>query len=251
MFLTTVDEQRRPARAFALIKFFSELGHARQFLDGDLFMRRLSYFRREEDTEGRWDCTEGVWAWLQKKGLQIRMDVPSVGAIHITDRDLAAPVQMSLGEPDDLHIFCMYAYYVESPLPGDDLREVYGNDRIADLERAMQVDPRCLRFGPHAVIIDYGAFVERLKTAAGLQRLGLTAGLVRYYDEDVFNGEFKLKDVPFRKQKRFEYQREFRVCIRPGAYDPLQRTINIGALASMATYVPSEHLLNAFKIEAA
>jgi len=124
MFLTAAGEQRRPAKVLALIKFFSELDHARQFLSGDLFMRRLSYFRREEDAEGRWDCTEGVWAWLQKKDLQIRMDVSGVGSIHITDRDLAAPVQMSLGEPDDLHIFCMYAYYVESPLPGDDLREV-------------------------------------------------------------------------------------------------------------------------------
>jgi hypothetical protein len=249
--LTRQDDRARSAKAYALIKFFSDIGHAQQFLDGDLFMRRLSYFRRQEDAEGRWDSTEGVWAWLQKRGLQIRMDPPNIGPIHITERDLAAPVSMSLGEPDDLHIFCMYAYYVEEARLGDDPREVYGEDRLADLELALQVDPRCLRFGPHAVIVPYGPFVGRLSRAARGQSLGLRAGLVRYYDDEVFNGEFKLKDVPFRKQKRFDYQREFRICVRPGAFDSLQRTINIGSLRDIAAHVPSEHLLNAFKISLA
>lgn len=90
--------------------------------------------------------------------------------------------------------------------------------------------------------------MERLRHAARVQSLGLRAGLVRYYDDQVFNGEFKPKDVPFRKQKRFDYQREFRICVRPRAFDPLQRTFNIGALHGLATYIPSEHMLNAFKI---
>jgi len=251
VFLTQANDPRRPASAFALIKFFYEMDHARQFLDGDLFMRRLSYFRRQEDAEGRWDATEGTWAWLQKRGLQIHMTVPSLGPIHITEDDLGAPVQMSLGPPDDLHIFCMYAYYLEAPLPGDDLREVYGEDRLADLERAMQVDPRCLRFGPHAVIIPYGPFLERLKIQARQQKLGLQAGLLRYYDDEVFNGEFKIKDVPFRKQKRFDYQREFRICARPRPFDLAQRTFNIGSLRGLGAYVPSDQLLNAFKLSLA
>ena len=64
MYLVDVDEPRRKTKIFALVKFFSELEHAQHFLDGDLFMQRLSYYRRQEDAEGRWDATEGVWAWL-------------------------------------------------------------------------------------------------------------------------------------------------------------------------------------------
>src|SRR3984957_3267808 len=251
MILLSSSDRPRPCKAFAMVKFFSELDHAQQFLDGGLFMRRLAYFRREEDAEGRWDSTEGVWAWLQKKGLQIQMNVPAVGAINITERDLAAPVSMSLGEPEDLYIYCMCAYYIAEPRPDEDLRDVYGEDRVADLEAALQVDPRCLRFGPHAVVIPWGPFMERIKQAARSQSLRLRAGLVHYYDDAVFNGEFKLKDVVFRKQKRFDYQREFRICIQTLDRSPVPRTFNIESLRGLGGYMPSELVLKAFKLSLA
>jgi len=245
--LSTADPLRR-SRGFAMVKFFSEFEHAQQFLNGDLFMRRLSYYRREEDAEGRWDSTEGVWAWLQKGGLQIQMNVPNIGAVNIGERDLAAPVAMSLGEPDDLYIFCTYAYYLEEPLPGDDPKDIYGEDRLPELEAALQIDPRCLRFGPHAVVIPWGVFMERIKRAATSQSLRLRAGLVRYYDNEVLNGQFQLKDVPFRKQKRFEYQREFRICIQTLDSSPTPRIFNIGFLRGLGSYIPSEHVLKALKL---
>ena len=53
MILLSSSHQPRPSKAYALVKFLSEFDHAQQFLDGGLFMRRLAYFRREEDAEGR------------------------------------------------------------------------------------------------------------------------------------------------------------------------------------------------------
>ncbi|MDE1905753.1 MAG: hypothetical protein KGH75_04810 [Rhodospirillales bacterium] len=248
MILLSPSDQFRPSKAYALIKFFSERDHSEQFLDGSLFMRRLSYFRREEDAEGRWDSTEGVWSWLQKKDLRINMNIPSVGAISITERDLAAPVSMSIGGPDNLYIYCMYAYYIEQALPTDDIRDIYGEDRLVELEAALQLDPRCLRFGSHAVVIPWKPFVARLRQAASKQSLRLRAGLVHYYDDNVFNGEFKFKDAPFRKQKRFDYQREYRICVQTLDHTPAPRTINIGSLRGLGCYTPSEHLLKAFKL---
>jgi hypothetical protein len=248
MYLLNVNEPRRKTKIFALVKFFAELEHAHQFLDGDLFMRRLSYYRRQEDAEGRWDATEGVWAWLQKQGLKIDLGVPGIGVANITERDLAGPVSMSLGETDNLYIYCMYAYYLQEPLPGDDPDEIYGDDRLAELEAALQIDPRCLRFGPHAVVIPYGAFMERLKRAAIDQALRVRADLVRYYDNEILNGQYRLKDVPFRKQKRFDYQREYRVSIRTLDRSPLPRIFNIGSLRGLGRYVPSEQILKAFKL---
>jgi hypothetical protein len=248
MYLLNVDEPRRKTKIFALVKFFSELEHARQFLDGDLFMRRLSYYRRQENAEGRWDATEGVWAWLQKQGLEIELTVPRIGVANITERDLAAPVSMSLCETDDLYIYCMYAYHIQEPLPGDDPEEIYGDDRLAELEAALHIDPRCLRFGPHAVVIPYGAFMERFKNTAIDQALSVRADLVRYYDNEILNGQFQLKDVPFRKQKRFDYQREYRISIRTLDRSPLPRTFNFGSLRGLGGYVPSEQVLKAFKL---
>jgi hypothetical protein len=193
MYLLNPSDPRRRSKIFAFVKFFGELEHAEQFLDGNLFMRRLSYYRRKEDAEGRWDSTEGMFAWLQKKGLQIQMTLPTVGVANITERDLAAPVSMSLGETDDLFIFCMYAYNIEEPLPGDDLRDIYGDDRLAELEAALHIDPKCLRFGPHAVVVPYGPFMQRLKRAAIDQSLHLRGDLVRYYDDDVLNGNSNQK----------------------------------------------------------
>jgi len=84
---------------------------------------------------------------------------------------------MSRSEPDDLYIFCMYAYYLEAALPSDDLRDVYGEDRLVELEAAMQVDPRCLRFGPHAVVIPWGlAFHAEYLQAVGVYALNHHAG---------------------------------------------------------------------------
>jgi hypothetical protein len=248
MYLLNVDEPRRKSKIFALVKFFSELDHARQFLDGDLFMRRLSYYRRQEDAEGRWDATEGVWAWLQKPGLKIELSVPRIGVANITERDLAAPVSMALGETDELYIYCMYAYYVQEPLPSDDPEEIYGDDRLAELEAALHIDPRCVRFGRHAVVIPCGAFMDRLKKTAIDQALSLRADLVRYYDDEILNGQFLLKDVPFRKQKRFDYQREYRISIRTLDRSPLPRIFNIGSLHGLGIYMPSEQVLKAFKL---
>ena len=67
MIILNTGDSRRPSKAFALVKFFRQSEHAQQFLNGDLFMRRLSYFRREEDAEGRWDSTEGVWPGCKRK----------------------------------------------------------------------------------------------------------------------------------------------------------------------------------------
>lgn len=251
MYLLNPSDPRRRSKIFAFVKFFDKLEHAQQFLDGDLFMRRLSYYRREEDAEGRWDSTEGVFVWLQKKGLQIEMTLPNVGVANVTERDLAAPVSMSLGETDDLFIFCMYAYYIEEPLPGDDLSDIYGDDRLAELEAALHIDPKCLLFGPHAVVVPCGPFMERLRRAAINQSLRVRADLVRYYDNEILSGEFDPEDVPFRKQKRFEYQREYRICIRTLDRFAEPRTFDIGSLRGFGGYIPSERVLKAFKLSLA
>jgi hypothetical protein len=54
--------------------------------------------------------------------------------------------------------------------------------------------------------------------------------------------------VPFRKQKRFDYQSEYRICIRTLDRAPGPRTYNIGSLRGVGTCMPSGHLLKALKV---
>jgi hypothetical protein len=74
---------------------------------------------------------------------------------------------------------------------------------------------------------------------------------VRYYDNEILNGQFNPKDVPFRKQKRFDYQREYRICIRTPDRFAESRTFNIGSLRRIGGYIPSEQVLRAFKLSLA
>jgi len=90
--------------------------------------------------------------------------------------------------------------------------------------------------------------MERLKKAVIEQALSARADLVRYYDNEILNGQFQLKDVPFRKQKRFDYQREYRISIGTLDRSPLPRTFSIGSLRGLGSYVPSERILKAFKL---
>ena len=175
------------------------------------------------------------------------MDVPAVRPINITECDLAAPVSISLGEPDHLYIYCMYAYYIEKALPGDDARDIYGEDRLADLEAALQVDPRCLRFGPHAVVIPWRPFMERIEHAARSQSLRLRAGLVRYYDDEVFNGNSNSRTSPSASRSGSTISANLGFALRTLDRSPMPRTFNVGSLRGLGGYMPSEHVRKAFK----
>ncbi|GCE79380.1 hypothetical protein [Komagataeibacter oboediens] len=248
MILLNPSDRPSGSKIFFLIKFFSEKDHARQFLDGNLFMRRMSYFQREEDSGGRWDETEGVGAWWQKKGMKIRLCPPGRRSINITEKDLAGPVYLSPLAFDNIYIYCMYAIHIEETR----FSQVNDMASLAGLEATLKIDPRCLRFGPHAVVVHrLMPFQERITQAIKIHSFGLRANLVHYYDNDVFNGIIAIKDIPFRKQKRFSYQREFRICVRNNDLYPMKEnlTLKVGSLSDVATYIPSEQLLSAFKLD--
>jgi len=75
----------------------------------------------------------------------------------------------------------------------------------------------------------------------------MTAKLVKYYDDELFHGSFEHNEIPFRKQKRFAYQREFRICIDTGSGGTTPLHLNIGKIeASMK--VKSRELNNMFRL---
>ena len=76
-------------------------------------------------------------------------------------------------------------------------------------------------------------FLNQLRAALKSQGYRATGKLVDYYDDEKFHGQILLEDIPFRKQKRFSYQREFRVCVYPRIQLNAPITINIGDLSSV------------------
>jgi hypothetical protein len=90
-----------------LVKFFSEEKHADDFLEGKLFLNRLSFFRKQEKecSDGRSDTTEAIKMWLQPFDVQMSLSVPGIGTAKITPKDLAAPVSFAYTNADYLHVF--------------------------------------------------------------------------------------------------------------------------------------------------
>ena len=228
-----------------LVKFFSERSHADQFVAGSLFFNRLSYFKKIEGRDGRPDANEAVALWWQPNDISIQFS--AVPELNITSKDLAGPVSMSYNYHDYLHIFCMYAISIPDYVFGQPTFEC-NEDEAASIKKLLTFDERCFQFGEFAVVVHTGSFIERLKTALK-GRYACKARAVEYYDERLFHGSFDRNDIPFRKQKRFEYQREFRFCIDTGTKDVTPFILNIGSIEDISRRVQSKQLNSLFEFK--
>ena len=84
------NSQQSKEWIFFFVKFFANKKYATDFVNGEIFANRLSYFRRIEGTNDfeRADRHEGVTGWFQ----------PGLGRLVINGMDitgdLAGPVEM-------------------------------------------------------------------------------------------------------------------------------------------------------------
>ena len=232
------------------IKFFRKEQYADEFIKGTLHLNRLSYFKKLEnnDDDGRPDTNEAVAMWWQPHDVVIDLNVPGIGAVKITKEDLAAPVSISYEYHEHFHIFCLYAVHATGFATVDgkfDLAE----SEAAELRRQLAIDERCFKFGPFAVITPAVPFLAQLKEA--LQRRGqwFRGRLVEYYDDETFHGQIPLADIPFKKQKRFSYEKEFRICVHTNTKgdDPLP--IDIGDISHISAKVDSSRLKDLLQLK--
>ena len=206
------------------IKFFEKEEYAEQFIKGTLYLNRLSYFQQLENScaDGRSDTTEAVAIWLQPPDFIMESNIPGVGSTTISKDDLDGPVSMSYSDYNNLHVLCLYAVHTTGFAKIDGKLEL-AESEAAELQRQVTIDDRCLKFGPFAVINPAVPLLSQVKKA--LQRMGqwFEGKLVEYYDDETFHGEIAPKDIPFKKQKRFSYQNEFKICVqtKTSGNDPL------------------------------
>ena len=72
--------------------------------------------------------------------------------------------------------------------------------------------------------------------------------MVKYYDETTFHGDFSEQDVPFRKQSRFAYQKEFRVCLQTPTVGDEPLIFEIGDMSAFAIKARSADINAALKV---
>jgi hypothetical protein len=220
------------------IKFFEEERYADEFIAGKLYLNRLSYFRKlESRDDGRPDTHEAVAMWWQPQGM--RVTFANFPELEITDKDLAGPISIAFDFHDNLHIYCLYSVQTPSDLLKDGKIDCTA-DQAMELQKQLVIDDRCLRFGKFAVIISAVPFLDRLKLALGRYRY--RAKSVEYYDDEMFHGEIKREDIPFNKQKRFKYQREFRISINTGTKGNSPLRVDIGSIKHITAKIDSSRL---------
>lgn len=236
-----------------LIKFFKEERHADQFMIGNLYLNTLAYFKQveREDSDGRFDSTEGIAMWWQPHDLVIKLSVAGFGDIEITKADLAGPVSTAFVFHDNVHLFCLYALHTTGFKCNDGKIECTP-EGADELRRQLTIDDRCAKFGTFAVITPAVQFIDLLRNALTRQGYKARLKLVEYYDEETFHGEIPWVEIPFRKQKRFSYQQEFRLCVYPRteeeAADSNPITINIGDISHICGKVETARLPDLFEL---
>ena len=194
---------------YFFIKFIDEKSYVNDFLSGNIYMNRLSYFKKiEQDDEDfdRADKHEGAFAWLQ----------PGQGRLTINGQDitgdLAGPIEMYDNELDYLNIFCLYAAHSGNLDVRDMLK---GNDEA--FRQQIRVPKDCLKLGEYAVLItNLPKFVQRMEAAAKSRDYKIYRGLVRYYDPETFHGYFSDGQAVFRKHIRHQSHREYRFVVDTG-----------------------------------
>jgi hypothetical protein len=232
-----------------LVKFFSNKKYADEFIDGKIHLKRLSYFRKLEssaDSE-RSDNNEALSHWLQPKGLVVKFNVPGVGEVEITEKDLAGPISMSIDYHEHLHVFCMHAMRVTGfeLINGEfDCAE----HEVSEIEAQLKVDERNFVFGEYAVVVRAVDFLARIKETLKGRGDYFRGRLVEYYDDKTFNGEIPTGEIPFWKQKKYSHQNEFRICVntKTKGDDPLN--IEMGNISDICALIESSKINELFKV---
>jgi hypothetical protein len=242
--VTEIGHQMTTINVAAFVKFFSDESHADQFMKGLLYMRRPRYFRRLESSEkedGRSDAHEATVSWHQPDRIELVLNFPGFEPIKLGKNDLAGPLAITR---NFYSLFCMSALSIPDPalLQGD-------HDEVqAKLQTAFQIDARCLDFGPHAVVVSAEKFLPQLHESLERSNHWFKTDMVEYYDETTFHGDFAEEDVPFRKQIRFAYQKEFRVCLQTPTAGDEPLTFDIGDMSAFAIKVRSADINASLKV---
>jgi len=152
------------------------------FLDGKIYMNRLSYFSALEENkkDNRADTREALVAIWQPKDVIIEINGRVLTSI-------ASPIESRQNKNTHLHLFCLFTGATsESHLlnPEDNIQKILDDFNVPE---------ECANLGGYYVVIhNTQKFIERMVRSIREAGYGgsAKAGMVEYYDPESFTGEF-------------------------------------------------------------
>lgn len=205
------------------LRIFDNEDYMNDFLNGKIYMNRLSYFRKiEESSESnRADEKEGLCAFWQ----------PESGVFKVnghTLTDFAAPIEMRLNHSDNLHVFCLFAGATNASNLSD-------QSKLSEIKNDLSVSKECAELGDYYVLIHNTlAFIKRMVKAIKTRNFLGSTGLVNYYDPNSFSGEFYNRPA-FNKQDNYKHQKEYRFAVDTQVVGDDALVLDIGDIRDIAS----------------
>ncbi len=205
------------------LRIFDNENYMNDFLNGKIYMNRLSYFRKiEENSESnRADEKEGLSAFWQ----------PEAGVFKInghTLTDFAAPIEMRFNHSDNLHVFCLFAGATSASNLSDE-------SKLSEIKNDFSVSKECAELGDYYVLIHNSpVFIKRMVKAIRAHNFLGSTGLVNYYDPDSFSGEFYNRPA-FNKQDNYKHQKEYRFAVDTQVVGEDALVLDIGDIRDIAS----------------
>jgi len=195
------------------------------FLDGKIYMNRLSYFSalKENKEDNRADPREGLVAIWQPKDVIIEVNGRVLTSI-------ASPIESRQNKNAHLHLFCLFtAATSESHLlnPADNRQGILDDFNVSE---------ECTKLGDYYVVIhNTQKFIERMVRSIREAGYGdsAEAGMVEYYDPESFTGEFGDR-AAFYKTKNFTHQKEYRFVVNTQTENDAPLILDIGDIRDIA-----------------
>jgi hypothetical protein len=195
------------------------------FLDGKIYMNRLSYFLvlEGDEKDNRADYREALVAIWQPKDVTIEVNGRVLTSI-------AGPIESRQQKNKHLHLFCLFT--------GATSESNFLNPE--DNKQAMQADfsvpEECENLGEYYVVIhNTKKFIDRMVESIRKAGYGdsAKAGMVEYYDAESFTGEFGDR-AAFFKTKNFSHQKEYKFVLDTKTEDEDPLILDIGEIRDIA-----------------
>lgn len=243
---------------YFLLKVYEKECHANALIDGELFMRPLAEFNKNEDGGVRGDPCEGVVAWLQPN--LIYMNVKHIDHSGneverlIDSSQIAGPIVESDPLLLDFNVFCLYSFGM------DDFKFEYESSDLSSQREAraraeeflkMQVKKikKADALGEYGVIIhDVPKFFDLIDSKLANKGFYYSRRHINYINENDGNHIMDFHEAIFTKREIYSYQSEYRIAFRDD-FPVSDRKINIGSIASIAQKVKMSEIEELIKFD--
>ncbi|WP_375724586.1 hypothetical protein LXN10_03695 [Arcobacter sp. KX21116] len=213
------------------VKTFEKKEYMLDFLNGKLYLNKLSYFKKiEEELENnRADEKEGLCAVFQAKNTKFEINGYQL-------KDIVGPIEMKDPLIDNIHILCLFAGSTNE----DNIIEgnKFKRNKLDEIAKDLNISDNFKNLGKYCVLIhNTSKFIDRVVKTVKKLNYYAKAGLVKYYDYNSFNGSFQNLDAAFNKRNQYNHQKEYRFAIDTNNTVKEALVLDIGNIEDIATQI--------------